>query len=275
MPGLKELEKLLLTHQQMDDKYDELNRRGKIHPYIYKLGSKQQWLYFFGVRHTYDPEDEQHAELKTTWGEWLTETEGGKRIVLTEGGKRPVSKGEIDAIKENGEAGLATYLADKANVRVESPEPDRREEADMLAEKFGRDRVMFYYFIRQVPQWFSENQQRGVEFEEYFGNFMKLRKKSLGWENYDFSITHMKELFKEYTGVAFKVPKGRQGRSDVYEQHSPTHNEVASACSRYRDKYILSYVKELWDEGYSIFIVYGSGHAIVMEPALRALVNNK
>lgn len=272
---VKRLSKLMLTHKEMDAKYAELAEQGSIHPYIYKLGNSHQYLCFFGVQHSYDPQDEQFGQLKAAWSQWLKQTDSSKRIILTEGGKRPLSKSETVAIQENGEAGLATYLAHKSGVKVESPEPDRKQEADHLANQFDRDKAMYYYFARQVPQWFSINQQRGVSFDEYFDNFFKRHRQSIRWNNYDFSIEHIKTLHKQYTGKEFEVPESRQDHSDLYEQYNPASNDVSSASSHYRDKYILGRTKELWDNGQSIFIVYGSGHAIVMEPALRALIEGR
>ena len=58
-----------------------------------------------------------------------------------------------------------------------------------------------------------------------------------------------------------------------YNDSNPINSEVSAASSGYRNTYIVKEILMLWNNGRNIFIVYGSGHAITLEPALKILLN--
>jgi hypothetical protein len=49
-------------------------------------------------------------------------------------------------------------------------------------------------------------------------------------------------------------------------------NEIAQASNRFRDEYILERVAEGLKTHNRVFAAYGSSHAVMLEPALRALI---
>ena len=50
-------------------------------------------------------------------------------------------------------------------------------------------------------------------------------------------------------------------------------NELSREVSIARDVYIIEKIREYWLKGFNIFVVYGSGHAIIEEPDIRNIVN--
>jgi len=72
---------------------------------------------------------------------------GNPQIALVEGGTRKVHKTEGQAILEDGEAGLLTFLADKDRISIDSPEPDRKDEMKGLESDFSRDEIEYYYSL--------------------------------------------------------------------------------------------------------------------------------
>ena len=46
-------------------------------------------------------------------------------------------------------------------------------------------------------------------------------------------------------------------------------NGVSRALQRARDEYILEQIDKHWSEGKNLFIVYGSSHAMRLEPAIK------
>ena len=50
-------------------------------------------------------------------------------------------------------------------------------------------------------------------------------------------------------------------------------NELSRSQSVYRNEYILDQIEKYWNDEYNIFIIYGAGHAVMQEPAIRSLIN--
>jgi hypothetical protein len=50
-------------------------------------------------------------------------------------------------------------------------------------------------------------------------------------------------------------------------------NELARRSGELRDEHILRQIKKYWQEGRSPFLVFGSAHAITLEPALHSALS--
>lgn len=49
-------------------------------------------------------------------------------------------------------------------------------------------------------------------------------------------------------------------------------NKVSRTCSTFRNIHVTMEIEKLWNQGKNIFIVFGAGHLILQEPALRKLL---
>ncbi len=210
--------------------YEEYSRIKHATPYTYKIERDDQYLFYFGERHSFDPQDPEWEELKKFWEEFLSSTNSGKRIVFVEGGKRPVLPNEETAIKQHGGMGMITYLANKSGVETFSPEPNRQEEKIYLKNLYGSDQVEYYYETRMKHQ--------------------RLKMSPSADDN------EIKMLARQIS------PTLNNGIT----------NQIARACSEYRDMYIVEKIKEYWNEGFSIFIQFGASHAVMQELILREIL---
>lgn len=52
-------------------------------------------------------------------------------------------------------------------------------------------------------------------------------------------------------------------------------NKVAVISGFVRDYYIVDKIKQYIEDGYSIYVEYGSNHAVMQEPALKELLGSK
>ncbi len=98
---------------------------------------------------------------------------------------------------------------------------------------------------------------------------MQRDQENSGWEDFNFSIDHMiaihnKKYNHEFDPIVCK--------ECCYKMSNPSLNPVSSESSLIRDEHIVLEIKKNWDQGKSLFVIYGSGHAIVQEPALRKLL---
>jgi len=263
-PSIKDL---LLSHEEMNDKYQKLHETKYDYPYIYCINSStnSQTLCFLGTHHIYDPYHPQIGKIKKSWFKFLKKKiDKNNCIVLTEGGIRPIESSEKDAILKHGEAGLMSFLSHKACIRNISPEPDEKFEIKELEKQFSKEQIEYYYFARTVLQW--NKLKVKPEFNSYIRRYLDRDKLITGWENFDFSVSNLISIHNKRHDHDFDPTECERC---VYKFSNPSQNPVASASSHIRDEHIVNEIIKLWEAGKSIFIVYGSGHAIVCQKAIK------
>lgn len=170
-------------------------------------------------------------------------------------------------IVKNGDAGFASYLAAKEEILIVSPEPDETEEVERLLREFSKEEIEYYYFARVGAQW--NNLKEKPVFEEYIAKFLNEDRDKLGWKDFDFSLKHMIKIHDEKTGHVFDEEKCERCLRD---SSNPFYSPVSRGSSVIRDENIVREIKKYWDLGDSLFVVYGSAHAIVCERALKELL---
>lgn len=253
-------------------KIEDFNKLGRTpRPYFYFFKSGGKCIYYLGVKHSTDKNNSQFSVIEHYFNDFLKVSEGTNIISIVEGGApKPYSTIE-ESIDKHGEVGFLVYLSHKKDIPVISPEPPQDYEKQRLLKKFRKDEIISYYFVRQVIQYNRFTVK--PDYEDYITHYLKEYERKLDWGNYDFSLESVQKTFEKVTKSKFK-------RDDQYyltEFDDPTEikyitNSVARECSNIRDTYIIKRLVELWDKGYSLFIVYGSYHAIVQEPALKKLI---
>ena len=252
---------LLLSH-------DEYQKHQYKIPYTYVISHNGHYLYYFGARHSFDPEHPQFLELNAFWREFLEKTQRMNCLVLNEGGKRQTMPSEEAAISAGAEAGLITFLAAKEDIETYSPEPTKKEEIGEWLNVYSKEEVEYYFFSRAVCQWHKLLPR--PDFQSYIAKPLLRHAKELGWKDFDFSLNHMKEVHKSLFGGKFNE-NDRQFfeciASPVYR--TTIISQISNDLDINRNSYIVNKIKWFWHSGKNLFVVYGSGHAIVQEPALK------
>lgn len=254
------------------DQYAEIEKHGFDMPYVVETEHGNHRLLFYGSEHTNSPEHTQFQDLEERWQQFTNETD--QPIALVEGRFDEVSESETKdratSIKDGGEAQFVVYLARRDGVEVVSPEPDRVWEANELAKEFGRDNVTFYYFIRQVGWWNRFTEKPDIKAEA--AKMLELMKSAYNWDDVDFSVERMEAIHQELFGK----PLSWGDTQWLYNIATPTPidhvtNKISRRSGELRDEYILHQVEQYWQAGKSPFAVFGSAHAIRLEPALRKI----
>lgn len=256
------------------EEYAKIEAKGFKLPYVVELSKNHQRLLFYGSDHLNNPEHPQFQDIENRWNTFITQA--AHPIALVEGRfdevKEEDTQDRTKSIIEGGEAQFVVHLARRDSVPVESPEPDRIWEANELANEFGRDKVVFYYFIRQLSWWSRFTEKPNAQKEA--ATMLKLMKKSYQWEDVDFSLGGMESIHQKL----FHKPLDWGNTRWIYDVTTPTSqkhitNTLARRSGELRDEHILKETQKHWQEGKSPFLIFGSGHAIRLEPALRELVN--
>lgn len=262
------MNKLLLTHLEVNEKYQELEKK-KIATYFYKISKNSKYIYYIGTTHVFDPHDYQLKVIKKYWNEFIDETKKKNCVVLVEGGIRPVNKNDKEdvLIRRGGEAALTAYLAYKFNVECCSPEPGLDVEINHMLKHFSKEDTMYYYIVRVALQWNKLNSK--PNFSEYITSFLNRYKKVTSWKDFDFSVENFIRLHNERHKHKFS----ERDEKCFYHDSNPMDSEVSRMSGDIRDEHILNEILKLWKKGKNIFIVFGSGHAIKQERALRSILN--
>lgn len=239
-------------------------------PYIFTLGQPPHILYYFGVRHSYDANDPQYPTLRKQWQSFLTHADSRNSLVFIEAGRRlPLRESETEAIQRNGESGLMTYLAHKANIPVDCPEPDSTTEFLSLRKLYQADDILFYYTARVVAQYFRVTNPPPLE--EYVRPYIERDKRTFGQEAGHWSWDYFTQRAKLLNAPGFDKSSEKFWRNVANPTIEGTIiNEVTRSCSQFRDEHISSEIIKQFRSGKSLFITYGSTHAIMQEPYLRS-----
>lgn len=237
------------------------------YPYFYRSNRDDQFLFFLGVKHTFDPEDPQFGKIKEYWEQYLKKTKNGKRIVLIEGGIRPVEALNKTAIIKNGEMGFVTNQAFKNSIEIISPEPNFVLQIKQLESNFTKEEIIYYYFARIVLQW--QRIIKKPDLGSYVDHFMKRYSQSLLWSNFDFSFANFVKLHDQSYEHKFNEKKC----TCFYNDSNPEESLVANAVSSFRDTYLLDSILKEWNKGKNIFIAYGHGHMMKMKKVLKLKIS--
>lgn len=240
--------------------------------YFFSLEKGKKVIYYFGVEHSNDPEDPVFDELRGRWQEFLDKTKGRNCALVVEGGRRPITTTLKLAIQKFGEMGFIGTLAFKSGIPVYSPELDPRDEIRLLQGEFSKDYIAYYYLMRIVPQWHRCNPP--VAWHEFVGAYLKKYKGITGFEDLDFSRENIEKVHQNLFGKELDLNDEDffYNLIDPAKDDNPV-SQIASKVAKLRDESVVRLISELWKKKRSVFVVYGSEHAIVQEPALRYLVN--
>lgn len=242
-------------------------------PHTYEVTSGQQCIAAVGVEHIFNTDNPQLDTINQKWSEFL-QNSSKPRLALCEGGVRDLASSPEQAVLHDSEAGLIRYLAHEANIEVVSPEPDEAAEITELLESFSKEEIMYYYFSRHIVQWAFRNHHQQIDFEDYIQrNMLQRYERLLEWEDFDFSLEHMKHIHRRITGYIFELPGVSQSEegNKLHWHAGIAPKEVEATSARIRDKHVLSELTRLWRSGYNLFMVYGAFHTVTLEPSIRRL----
>ena len=252
--------------------------------YVYEIKFDDKRITFFGSEHSYQPEKPMFKDIETKF------KEANPQIVFVEGmhfGEdqkeqliEEMKKADTEeVIKKWGESGFAFKLAANARVDVESPEPDLKEEIQYLLEqRFTKEEIFAYYGYRQANSYHLMSKETPIE--EYLTSFIKYFKKDTNWNDFNYSIDHLKQIGKRIWDKRGDLSKKDELRTNPVPYKSKRGkfnniNRISQQSSYFRDRFMIQKIEEAMKKNDRLFIVFGSTHAFMQEPTLRKLFEKK
>ena len=232
--------------------WDEYNKK-KINlliPYIFSIRNSEQSMVFFGADHSYDKRNLQFNQLREEWEKFLKETGGNNCLVLVESRRTKLANSEDEGIKESGESGFITFLANQKNIIVESPEPPHQYLFQEWTKQFSREYIYYLLVARRI-QWHSVlDDENKKDLNYYFSKeLIKKDQEETGWFDFDFSLEHIKVIHKNLFDTNFD-----ENNEKFFCQISRPDkeisiiNEVARAKSLIRNIYMVEQIERYWNE---------------------------
>jgi hypothetical protein len=245
--------------------YEQYQKIDYGEPYIVRIEARRGTLLVFGSRHSFDPDDPQMEALEEAWDAFEAD------VLLTE--SHGVDIGDLDrnnTIRRFGEVGLAHRLAAAASVPALSLEPYRVDEIAHLrgTGRWTEEQLKVFYTIRRVTQAVTSGADIDLEdavtkYMAFLSSERALAPEPSTVEALDASV---RELLPDAGGWQ-EVPQ-----SYFYPGPQPVTcftNEISTAANVFRDEHHVERILAEMHDGRRVFVVVGSAHAVMQEPALR------
>ncbi len=248
--------------------------------YAYCVEAAGKSIHVFGTAHLHEPGDPLFDEIERAL------YDAHPDIVLVEGKRylnehkdrvrAHLQQEDVAHLYEEGESIVALKHAVELGADFESPEPDLQEEvARILSEGFTPRDVFTYYAYRSIAQYLREHTDPRVEeCRAHLSLELKEFRRKSGWDEqvlHELEATLLDELDindrTRYETQSDPVPWEGVPQALV--------NGVARASCQVRDEHILERVAELMKTYDRLFILYGSAHAVRLEPAIRQLIEER
>lgn len=237
---------------------DYLKSEGHPIPYVFKINNNKGKVLIFGASHTRDYKDPQLEVLLKEWNEF------NPNVLLVEGRLGILFEWFQDPIINFGEGGLAFKLAKNNNVKCYTWEPTMDSEIEYLLKFYSAEKVSLFYSLRPYfsNYRFGKPQDPEIQLERY----IKTR------TNYDLLRGTLKDVQMVDSIWKNDFPHLNDWRdtSDEYGWPAGYLFDIWNLSNLYRDIYACSIVKELVNEGNSVFVVMGASHAYRIEKSLSS-----
>lgn len=239
-------------------------------PYFYKIIKNNQQIFFFGTKHSNNPKDPIFGKLELKWIEFNKKVKGDITVVLE--GKAPDNIYLLDdLIKISGEVGAGTFFARQAKAELLCPEPSKKEIIDFLLQTFSKEEILYFFEAIAIKHWLHFKKD-SITLRDFLKKHDKQYQEFLRWPNLEISEDLIKTLH-------FNIFKNSLDLNDIDFLSKITDpgldfsviNQVSRAQSEFRNQHIFQKIKELWKSGKNLFIIYGAGHAVMLEPAIKSL----
>ena len=129
---------------------------------------------------------------------------------------------------------------------------------------------MLYYFLA----WLN-NVQKHAEpkpnFEQSAQRWCDSQVQKDIWKGVEISLPRLKDLYKKIVGEDFNESENPNDLVNPNRTGSAI-NKIARAQSDLRDANILSEIENYWNEGKSMFVIFGRGHLVIQRPALELVI---
>ncbi len=238
--------------------FQEFQSKSFSTPYFFLLSAKNYHLGYYGSRHSYQTNDSQFNQLKTALLSFQPD------VIFIEGGVPSLLSNEKDMIEKYGEPGFIGFFGHPRRIQIKNIEPNFSEELYHLLDIFDEEYVLVYYFVREMSLYQIKHDR--LELESYISNFL---------EDLNYFLPLKKKepdyIYQLYQKTFHKQFQINQITGDLWDpiQEKTIINAVSKQNEIFRNQKMVENIIEAFNDYHKVFVVAGSAHAVIQEPALR------
>jgi hypothetical protein len=229
-------------------------------PYVVDVTRGGSRLLLFGGRHSSDPADPMFDQLEAAF------VALAPACALIEGTRPDIETDREVAIRRHGEAGLVRHLAARAGIDTASMDIPLAEEARLLRGEVGQTAALVFLAVRQLAS-FNRKTAR-LDFDRYFEEFFARIAPGLELPRVDWPL--VEAAHRQLLGRPLAARRVTAIETDPLRNDHLTQR-IARRSNRLRDEHMLRRLLEALANYERVFATVGVTHAVMLEPALRAL----
>lgn len=228
-------------------------------PYIYSIHPPklEGEVCVVGIDHTKDPTNPHLDSLTHYWNIFNPE------VALVEGRVGNLITWFQDPVKELGEGGLVTKLANEKGINLYSWESRREKEIEFLLQQYTPEEIaMFYtfrpYFSNMRYEKYDDPESALQEYLESRTDYPHIRGVFKTWQELD------KKWKDDFPNIDWRAYGSGKGYPKGYL------HEIWNYTNILRDEHMVNTIIDLVKRGERVFVTMGVSHAPRIEETLRA-----
>jgi hypothetical protein len=232
-------------------------------PYIYQLKKGNGAVCIIGAEHKPLDKEAQLDSIRYYWKNFQP------TIAMVEGRLGFLFSWFQNATDKYGEGGELASLAKKNGIRLYTWEPSRKDEVNMMLEKFSPVHVAMYYSLR--PYFSNMRFGKPEHPDKVMQEYIDSRTDIDGIRGVLKSVQQLDNIWEK------EFPQLKNWRDISDEQGWPEGilSEMFNYGNILRDQHMCSAIAELIDRGERIILTAGSGHAVRIENTLKSVIQRR
>jgi hypothetical protein len=226
-------------------------------------------LLYLGARHSTDPADPQFAEIEQRWNAMKPE------LAFYEGPNRPVPASREEAIRQTGESGFVRYLAARDGVVPARLEPEPKDEAAWLLQRFTPEQVSLFYTLREAARLRERRNMDEGAIAKSIDQMLE-RAAAMGLPISFRSSAEVAAAYRRYWTEPAQWWQAPGRWFDPAARSADTGgvftNEVNAQSSAFRNVNMVNRLSAAVREGKKVFAVVGRDHVSHQADALRCSI---
>jgi hypothetical protein len=242
-------------------------------PYVIDLVKGKKRVVFIGCEHIRDTLHPQFRILKSYFDHLQPQ------IAFNEGGQVGMDvhfASYNEGILVNGETGALKYLSDGTKIEMQNGDITDSVEFKAILQKYSVDDLLLYYMMERliIPQ--LSGAYGNHPFEELYDKAINKWFIAQGFplSPQQRSLAYFKALYKKNLGHDFELKLTPDiEKFDYINGGDCKFCAIGRASKMIRDNFLLTKIDEALNTYDRVIVVFGHGHALAVEPALKQIIN--
>lgn len=238
-------------------------------PYIVDLHRSNKHLIVVGISHTYDNNNPQIAALKKLYLNFKPD------ITINEGGQITKTFGiEKEAVEQNGEIGLVKYLSDLDHKPLINGDIEDSLEFKLMLKKYPKEDLFLYYIMERLVIPYLNGAYGDKPFDQLYAKALQKWFIKEGFpvdkELQDFE--GFKKLYQSKIGHPLELSLNPDIELFDYVNPDCAYCAIGRTSKVLRDSVLLGKISHELQTHDKVMVVFGHGHILAIEPALKRML---